>query len=72
MVTFVSNLLYFLLACMIFVFIATTSFDFYYGKPGPNDHQQLIVIDKGQSVTNIASHLKDLNLNQKDAILLIV
>ena len=62
MATFVSNLLYFLLAGMIFVFIATTSFDFYYDKPGPNDHQKLIVIDKGQSVANIASHLKDLNL----------
>ncbi len=62
MATFVSNLFYFLLAGMIFVFIATTSFDFYYDKPGPNDHQKLIVIDKGQSVANIASHLKDLNL----------
>ncbi len=62
MATFVSNIFYFLLSCMIFVFIATTSFDFYYDKPGPNDHQQLIVIDKGQSVANIASYLKDLNL----------
>ena len=62
MATFVSNIFYFLLSCMIFVFIATTSFDFYYDKPGPNDHQQLIVIDKGQSVANIATYLKDLNL----------
>ena len=62
MATLVSNLFYFFLACLIFVFFTVTSFDLYYNKQGPSEHEKLLIINKGQSVADIASNLKDVNL----------
>ena len=62
MATFVSNLFYFFLVCLLCIFITITSLEFYYHKPGPSKHKQLLVINKGQSVANIASNLRDKNL----------
>ena len=72
MSTFVSNLFYFFLASLIFVFIAISSLDFYYGKPGPSDSEKLLIVNKGQSVANIASHLLDLNLIENRMVFLLV
>ena len=72
MITFVSNLFYLLLACLISVYIAIISFELYYDKPGPSEHDQLLVINKGQSVANIASHLKELNLIENRMVFILV
>ncbi len=73
MATLISNLLYFFLACLLFVFVGVSSFEFYYEKPGPSDREKLLTINKGQSVENIASHLIDLNLiENRMAFMLVV
>ena len=73
MATFFSNFFYFILACLISVYIVITSFELYYEKPGPSQHQQLLIINKGQSVANIASHLRELNLiENRMAFILVV
>ena len=72
MATFVSNLFYLFLACLISVYIAITSYELYYEKPGPSQHEQLLIINKGQSVTNIASHLRELNLIENRMVFILV
>ena len=72
MATFVSNLFYLLLACLISVYIAIIGFELYYDKPGPSEHDQLLIINKGQSVANIASHLKELNLIENRMVFILV
>ena len=72
MATFVSNLLFLFLACLISTYITITSFEFYYEKPGPSQHQQLLIINKGHSVTNIASQLKELNLIENRMVFILV
>ena len=73
MATFVSNLFYFFLSCLIFVFFTVTSFDLYYNKPGPSEHEKLLIIDKGQSVADVASNLRDVNLiESRMAFMLII
>ena len=72
MATFVSNLFYLFLAFLISVYIAITSFELYYEKPGPSQHEQLLIINKGQSVTNIASHLRELNLIENRMVFILV
>jgi UPF0755 protein len=72
MATFVSNLFYLLLTCLISVYIAIISFQLYYDKPGPSEHDQLLIINKGQSVANIASHLKELNLIENRMVFILV
>ena len=62
MATFFSHFFYLFLACLISVYVAITSFELYYEKPGPSEQEQLLIINKGQSVANIASHLRELNL----------
>ena len=65
MATFISNVFYFFLSFLILVFIAISSLQLYYDREGPSDQDQLLIIEKGQSVANIASHLRDLNLIEK-------
>ena len=72
MATFVSNLFYLFLVCLISVFIAITSFELYYEQPGPSQHEQLLIINKGQSVANIASHLRELNLIENRMVFMLV
>ena len=72
MATLISNLLYFFLACLLLVFVGVSSFEFYYEKPGPNDREKLLTINKGQSVENIASHLIDLNLIENRMAFMLV
>ena len=72
MASLISNLFYFFLACLLFVFVGVNSFEFYYLKPGPNDREQLLIINKGQSVENIASHLIDLNLIENRMTFMLV
>ena len=73
MTSLISNLFYFFLACLFIVFVGVSSFEFYYEKPGPSDREQLLIINKGQSVENIASHLIDLNLiENRMAFMLVV
>ena len=73
MASLVSNLFYFFLACLLFVLVVISSFEFYYEKPGPSDREKLLIINKGQSVANIASQLIDLNLiENRMAFLLVV
>ncbi len=73
MASLVSNLFYFFLACLLFVLVVISSFEVYYEKPGPSDREKLLIINKGQSVANIASHLIDLNLiENRMAFLLVV
>ena len=73
MATLVSNLFYFFLACLIFVFFTVTSFDLYYKKQGPSEHEKLLIINKGQSVADIASNLKAVNLiESRMAFMLII
>ena len=73
MASLISNLFYFFLACLLFVFVSVSSFEFYYEKPGPSDAEKLLTISKGQSVENIASHLVDLNLiENRMAFMLVV
>ncbi len=73
MATIVSNLFYFFLVSLMFVFIAISSLEFYYDKPGPNEREQLVVIHKGEGIANIASRLIELNLiENRIAFLLVV
>ena len=72
MATFFSHFFYLFLACLISVYIATTCFELYYDKPGPSEHEQLLIINKGQSVANIASHLKELNLIENRMVFILV
>ena len=62
MSTLVSNLFYLSLACLTLVFITISGLESFYVKPGPNNDDKLLIINKGQSVSNIASNLRDLNL----------
>ena len=73
MATLVSNLLYFFLAFLTIIFITLSGLDSFYTKRGPSDKDQLLTIDKGQSVSNIASHLRNLNLiENRMAFMLVV
>ena len=72
MATFFSHFFYLFLACLISVYVATTSFDLYYEKPGPSEQEQLLIINKGQSVANIASHLRELNLIENRMVFMLV
>ena len=73
MATLVSNLLYFFLALLTIIFITLSGLDSIYTKRGPSDNDQLLTVDKGQSVSNIASHLRDLNLiENRMAFMLVV
>ena len=72
MATFFSNVYCLFLACLISVYIALTSFELYYEKPGPSEQEQLLIINKGQSVTNIASQLKELNLIENRMVFILV
>ncbi len=72
MATFFSNVFCLFLACLISFYIAVTSFKLYYEKPGPSEQEQLLIIKKGQSVANIASHLKELNLIENRMVFILV
>ncbi len=72
MATFFSNLFFLFLACLISVFIAITSIEVFYEKPGPSEQEQLLIIKKGQSVANIASHLRELNLIENRIVFILV
>ena len=71
MATFFSHFFYLFLACLISVYVAITSFELYYEKPGPSEQEQLLIIDKGQSVANIASHLRELNLIENRMVFIL-
>ena len=71
MATFISNVFYFFLAFLIFILISVSSLQLYYDKAGPSDQEKLLVVSKGQSVSSIASHLKDLNLIENRVIFMI-
>ena len=71
MATFISNVFYFFLAFLIFIFISVSSLQLYYDKTGPSNQEKLLIISKGQSVSSIASHLKDLNLIENRVIFMI-
>jgi len=60
------------LACLISIYVAITSYELYYEKPGPGEQEQLLVINKGQSVANIASHLRELNLIENRMVFILV
>ena len=47
MVSLISNLFYFFLACLLFVFVSVSSLEFYYEKPGPSDVKKLLTISRG-------------------------
>ena len=68
MSTLVSNLLYLFLACLILVFITISGLESFYVKPGPSNDDKLLIINKGESFSNIASNLRDLNLIENLAI----
>ena len=73
MATFISNVFYLFLVFLITAFISLSSLQLYYDKPGPSNQDKLLVIDKGQSVANIASQLIDLNLiNNRAAFIVAV
>ena len=72
MATFFSHFFYLFLACLISIYVAITSFELYYEKPGPAEQEQLLVINKGQSVANIASHLRELNLIENRMVFILV
>ncbi len=72
MATFFSHFFYLFLACLIAVYIAITSFELYYEKAGPSEQEQLLIINKGQSVANIASHLRELNLIENRMVFMLV
>ncbi len=71
MPTFISNVFYFFLAILILIFISLSSLQLYYDKIGPSNHDQLLIISKGESVANIASRLRDLNLIENRAIFIV-
>ena len=72
MATFFSHFFYLFLACLISIYVAITSLELYYEKPGPAEQEQLLVINKGQSVANIASHLRELNLIENRMVFMLV
>ena len=72
MATFFSHFFYLFLACLISIYVAITSFELYYEKPGPSEQEQLLIINKGQSVANIASHLRELNLIENRMVFMLV
>ena len=72
MATFVSNLFYLFLACLIYCYIVIASFERYYDEPGPSKHEQIFIINKGQSVENVASHLRELNLIKNRMFFMLV
>ena len=71
MATFISNVFYFFLAFLIFIFITISSLQLYYDKAGPSNQDKLLVVSKGQSVSSIAINLKDLNLIENRVIFMI-
>ena len=71
MATFISNVFYFFLAFLILIFISVSSLQLYYDKTGPSNQDQLLIVNKGQSVASIASHLKDLNLIENRVVFII-
>ena len=71
MATFISNVFYFFLAFLIFIFISISSLQLYYDKAGPSKQDKLLVVSKGQSVSSIAINLKDLNLIENRVIFMI-
>ena len=71
MATLISNVFYFFLAILIFIFIAVSSFQLYYDKTGPSGQDQLVIISKGQSVAYTATQLRDLNLIENRAAFII-
>ena len=73
MATLVSNLFYLLLALLTLIFITLSGLESFYTKRGPSNDNQLLIINKGQSVSNIASHLRNLNLiENRMAFMLVV
>ena len=72
MATLVSNLFYLFLACLTFVFITISGLESFYVKPGPSNDDKLLTINKGQSVSNIASNLRDLNLIENRITFMLV
>ena len=72
MSTLVSNLFYLFLACLTLVFITISGLEAFYVKPGPSNDDKLLVINKGQSVSNIASNLRDLNLIENRMTFMLV
>ena len=72
MATLVSNLFYFLLALLTLIFITLSGLDSLYTKRGPSNDDQLLVINKGQSVSNIAGQLKNLNLIENRMAFMLV
>ncbi len=72
MATLVSNLFYFFIACLTLIFITISGIESFYVKPGPSNYDKLLVINKGQSVSNIASHLRDLNLIENHMSFILV
>ena len=71
MATFISNVFYFFLAFLIFIFISISSLQLYYDKAGPSNQDKLLVVSKGQSVSSIAINLKNLNLIENRVIFMI-
>ena len=72
MATIVSNLFYLFLASLTLIFIAVAGLDSVYLKPGPSTDDQLLVINKGQSVSNIAIQLTELNLIENRIAFMLV
>lgn len=60
--TFFSNLFYSILTLLIFVSLSIGILEFYYNKRGPNETDKKLIVNKGQSVSEIASNLRQLNL----------
>ena len=71
MATFISNVFYFFLAFLILIFISVSSLQLYYDKAGPSNQDQLLIVNKGQSVASIASNLRDLNLIENRVVFMI-
>ena len=72
MANLVSNLFYFFLACLTLIFITISGLESFYVRPGPSNDDKLLIINKGQSVSNIASHLRDLNLIENQMTFILV
>ena len=72
MSTLVSNLFYLFLACLTLVFITISGLESFYVKPGPSSDDKLLIINKGQSVSNIARNLRDLNLIENRMTFMLV
>ena len=72
MANLVSNLFYFLLALLTLIFITLSGLETVYTKRGPSNDDQVLVINKGQSVSNIAIQLKKLNLIENRMAFMLV